>query len=58
MVTSKAMVMGDLLSLDGQGGKAILPEVQETSLTSSWVEVFFQKCGLQYGDKERREDWG
>ena len=27
MVTSKATVMGDLLSLDGQGGKAILPEV-------------------------------
>lgn len=57
-MTTKATVMGDLLSLDGQGGKAILLGVEEISLTSSWVEAFFQKYGLQYGDKERREDWG
>ena len=53
MVTTKATMMGNLLSLDEQGGNAILPGVQETSLTSSWVEAFFQKYGLQYGDKER-----
>lgn len=40
------------------GGGAVLPGVQNASLTSAQIEGFCLRCGLGYGGKERRGTWG